>query len=177
MFMQAKKERFGIGFTDDDIENQIADSVRQPGFELDAGLLECSGDFGFYSVDALPSGGFDTVFIRDSREDVESQRLFGGVAGLIDDFIGGFAQADGDTTNAGEGAEGSRRAEAWTAHFPCDELRFHERRREFTGKVRGDVSLEHGFRSGPAGGEAKGCVHERKKERRSHGSAFRGEMW
>ena len=54
MLVIAEKERFGIGFTDDHIENQIAVSIWQPSFELNARLLKLTRDFGVDGVDALP---------------------------------------------------------------------------------------------------------------------------
>jgi hypothetical protein len=145
MLVMAEKERFGIGFTDDHIENQIAVSIRQPSFELNARLLKLTRDFGVDGVDALPFRGLDTVFIRDAWEDMEAHRLGSEFAGMIDDFGNRFAQTQRSAADTGKGAERSRRAKARTAHLPGDELRFHERRRELTGKVRGDVALEHGF--------------------------------
>ena len=145
MLVMAEKERFGIGFTDNDIENQIAVSIRQPGFELNTCLLKLTRDFDCEGVHALPFRSFDTVFIREAWEDVEANRLGGEFAGMIDDFGDRFAQTQRSAADTGKGAERSRWAEARTAHLPGDELRFHERRRELTGKVRGDVALEHGF--------------------------------
>jgi hypothetical protein len=108
-------------------------------------LLKLTRDFGREGVDALPFRGFDTVLIRDAWEDVETYRLGSEFARMIDDFGDRFAQAKRGAADTGKGAERSRRAEAWTPHLPGDELRLHERRRELTGKVAGDVALEHGF--------------------------------
>jgi hypothetical protein len=145
MLVLAQKERFGIGFTNDHIENQIAMSVREPGFELNTYLKKLTRDFGLNGVDALPFRGLDTIFIREAWEEVESKRLGGELAGMIDDFGDRFAQTQRSAADTGKGAERSRWAEARTAHLPGDELRFHERRREFTGKVTGDVAFEHRF--------------------------------
>lgn len=105
MRVVAEEERLRSSFAYDDVENQIAKSIRQPGFTLDAGLLECACDFGGDGVDVRPFGSLDAVFMCDTREDMQANGFRGQLARVIDEFVDRFAKAERDAADAGEGTE------------------------------------------------------------------------